>query len=953
MATIDSLDIKISAEVNKANQAINSLVKNLEKLSTSLKFDTDNLEKLGNINGNNFKKLGEGLQSFANAAKSLNGISKTNFNKLASGIERIASIDSSKLEVLGRIDGNSFRGLGEGVKALSSGLQNLQGVKKTDFNRLADGIQKLSTIQPGNMEAVGNALKPLADGINTLSNTNFDNKNLQNLINSLERLANSNVSGIANVDFSTLGNSIKGLADTLSGAKKVEQNTISMTNAIAKLASAGQNANITAEALPNLATKLKDFMQTMSEAPKLETDTIAFAQALAQLANAGKKTEATASGLPTLGENLKKVFDTMSHAPTISQSTIQFTQALAQLASTGGRANNTISSLNSTTGKLSVSMNGLKSSAKNAVAGIKSLSRQILSSMGIYVGIYGIVRGIKSSIMNSMDYIENLNYFNAAFGQVAENAVSQWGESGYSSAEEYYNSFSKRAEELTAKMTGFSVGESGRLESTGMINLGINPTTLMNYQATFAQMSSSMGVTSETALLLSNALTEIGADLASVKNMDFDKVWEDMASGLAGMSRTLDKYGVNIRNVNLQQKLNELGIDANIAALNQNEKALLRTIILLDSTKYAWGDLSKTLDQPANQLRLLKSNFSNLGRSIGNIFLPIFSKVIPYVNAAVIALQRLADWLVKVFGFEGFEWGGIGEASFDMSQLYDNTDNLSDSLSDATDKAKKLKNELMGFDEINKLSDDTESTSSKDTGAGIGNGLLDEALKKSVSEYQKAWDKAFEGVENRSQKFADNIINAFKSGDFKGIGTYISEKLSNALDSINWNLVYQGAKNFGSGLADFLNGLITPDLFGNVGKTIAGFLNTKIYAALSFGQEFNFVNLGESIAAGVNNFFKTFDFGDLANTINTWVKGALKTASTLLKKTDFKKIGKKIGKFLSDLDIKGIAKGIADVIYEGIKGGLTLLANMIKKAPIETTLIAAFAFSNLQNLEEV
>ena len=121
-------------------------------------------------------------------------------------------------------------------------------------------------------------------------------------------------------------------------------------------------------------------------------------------------------------------------------------------------------------------------------------------------------------------------------------------------------------------MTGFKVSETGVLENTRIKNLGIDPNTLMNYQATFAQMASSIGIASETSLKLSNALTMIGADLASVKNMDFNKVWNDMASGLAGMSRTLDKYGVNIRNVNLQQKLNEIGIKANISELNHASK---------------------------------------------------------------------------------------------------------------------------------------------------------------------------------------------------------------------------------------------------------------------------------------------------------------------------------------------------------------------------------------------
>ena len=87
------------------------------------------------------------------------------------------------------------------------------------------------------------------------------------------------------------------------------------------------------------------------------------------------------------------------------------------------------------------------------------------------------------------------------------------------------------------------------------------------------------------------------------------------------------------------------------------------------------------------------------------------------------------------------------------------------------------------------------------------------------------------------------------------------------MESIDWKKVYSKAKNFGKGLADFLNGLINPRLFGNVGKTIAGALNAAIEAAFSFGTGFDWENLGLSIAEGINNFFATFDPAKFANTI--------------------------------------------------------------------------------------
>lgn len=220
----------------------------------------------------------------------------------------------------------------------------------------------------------------------------------------------------------------------------------------------------------------------------------------------------------------------------------------------------------------------------------------------LYARFFILIRGIKglvSAVKSSMNYIEVLNYFDASFGQVAERGVSKWSEMGYESAEAYYKSFSERAKKVTADMSGFFPEENGMLTNTGMASLGMNPQQLMQYQSQFAQMSSSMGTTSEQALLLSEVLTKIGADLASVKNMEFEDVWRDMASGLVGMSRTLDKYGANIRNANMEMKLQELGIDATVKSLSQADKALLRTIILLDASKYAWTDLAETLDEVA------------------------------------------------------------------------------------------------------------------------------------------------------------------------------------------------------------------------------------------------------------------------------------------------------------------------------------------------------------------
>lgn len=911
MAEIDSLSIQISADTEKANTAIRHLIRSLGALSTSLKFDTSSLENLGKINGNNFKKLGEGLQSFSNAAKSLQNVDSGNFSKLAGGIERIASIDASKLEALGKIDGNSFRGLGEGVKALSSGLQNLQGVKKSDFNRLATGIERLSAIQPGNMEAVGNALRPLAEGINILSNAKFDNKNLTNLINSLTRLSNANTGSLANIDFSALGNSIKGLADTLSGAEKVQQNTISMTNAIAKLAGTGENANIVSAALPQLGEKLKAFMQTMAGAPQLESDTIAFTQALAQLANAGKRAESTASGLPKLGESLKNIFDTMSKMPTISENTIRMTQALAQLANAGGKAGNAAGNLNGRINTLSSSMLGLRGSTLKAVGSLKNFARQLLSSIGVYLGIYGAIRGAKKAIDISSDLTEVQNVVDVTFGDMAYK-VEEFAET---SIEKFGLS------ELALKQY------SSRFQAMGSA-MGIDSSLIGNANENLARMTDGYVSASDSMADMSLNLTKLTADMASFYNVEQDVVAEKLASIFTGQTRPLRDFGLDLTQATLQEWALKQGMDINIKAMDQMEKTMIRYQYVFANTLAAHGDFERTMYTWANQVRILKQNFEQLASVIGGALVNAFKPVVIAINKAMSAIiafaKTISNSLGQIFGWT-FEEGGGGLAQ-DFGGAADAADDMAGSIGDAQKSIDKMKAGLRAFDELKVIN----LPDGKDGGAGTGGAG---GLGGAGGALGGQWIQG----ESILKKYESELDTLYKLGD------YIGKKLTEAMDSIDWDSVYEKARNFGKGLADFLNGLISPDLFGALGRTIAGALNTALYAALSFSETFDWKDFGLSIATGINNFFAAYDFKALAQTLNVWAKGILDTAITAIDNTDWEEIGRQIGRFIEEIDFIEIGMKIGKLIWKAINAGVNALSGMFDAAPIETTIIAAVA----------
>lgn len=637
------------------------------------------------------------------------------------------------------------------------------------------------------------------------------NNALDKLVGNLERLAGSlgSINGNSFLGFS------KGISDISSAMQGLKSADIRKTDfnrlakGIAELTSLDTSGlSRTANAMNGLADSIMGYEAVANSAEAVGN----LAKGISKLGN--KSVITAIDNMPKLATALNSMMNTLSKAPTVSSNLINMTTALAGLANQGSK-------VGSTTRSMTSSLNGYSASAQRASKSSKGLASVFGS---LYANFFWVKRGadkLWKSIEASMDYVETLNYFDAAFGQVAESAVSQWEDAGAESAEAYYKSFSDRAKQLTSKMTGFSVKDDGTLQATGQPSLGIDPEKLMNYQATFGQMASSMGVTAETSLKLSQALTEIGGDLASVKNLDFDKVWNDMASGLAGMSRTLDKYGVNIRNVNLQQKLYELGIQANITALNQNDKALLRAIILLDSTKYAWGDLATTINQPANQLRLIESNLQNLSRTIGNLFLPAVSNVLPYVNAMVIALQRLATWLGNLLGIDLSKvTSSVADSSFDFGSIADEAEA-------ATEAVNKLQKGIRKFDELDVI---TTSSGSSSGSGGLDSGLLDDAFNKSFEEYQKAWDEAFANMENKAQNLADKIEKFFTpvkkifqdlfDGDFFAVGQDTSKLVAgifnwfaDAIDAVDWYKI-------GHNMGEYLAGIDWIDVFKAVGRVL-------------------------------------------------------------------------------------------------------------------------------------
>lgn len=645
----------------------------------------------------------------------------------------------------------------------------------------------------------------------------------------------------------------------------------------------------------------------------------------------GKNVERAITLLPKLAQELKNLMTTLSQAPNVSKNVIQMTNALANLS-------NSLKGIRATSAQGGSSLSKLPSifgRTSQAVQRSGGIFGRFASAAGtFYARFWAIVRGVKAvgkAIESAMDYVETYNYFSVTMDKIGKDFGSQYEKFGYESAESYADSFTNRLNELTRKMTGFSVGKNGELNMTDSIGLALDPEKIQNFQASVAAVTNSVGLIGEASVNTSKALTMLSADLSSLKNVDLNTVMTNLQSGLIGQSRALYKYGIDITNNTLQTYAYANGVNKAVSEMTQAEKMQLRLLAILDQSKVAWGDQANTINSVANQYRILKQQISNLARIIGNLFLPIVQKVLPVVNGIIIAIQRLFTAL----GFKlwGGDWlkntmDGISGGSSNMDDLGDSADDASDAMDKAAAAAKKLKTTVLGIDELNINNPNDASGSGSGSGGGAGFDLSD-AIGSALDDYESVWDEAFANAANKAQEYADAICkafsDAFKTGDFSNIGRFISDNLTKALNSIEWEKVYEGAKFFGRGLATFLNGLITPEEFAAIGRTIAGVMNTVVYSALSFGQNLDWTNIGLSIATGINNFFETFDFTSAAETLNTWAQGLFEAVKTAVANIKWDEVLKGIYDFFSNIDISTVGivvgalavKSVGRIVFSG------------------------------------
>ena len=185
-----------------------------------------------------------------------------------------------------------------------------------------------------------------------------------------------------------------------------------------------------------------------------------------------------------------------------------------------------------------------------------------------------------------------------------------------------------------------------------------------------------------------------------------------MKSIWTGETESLKDLGVVMTQTALDQYALANGYDKTTAKMSEQEKVALRYQFVLEQLSLAQGDFSRTSDGWANQTRVLALRFDSLKASFGQGFINAFTPIIQSINLLLSKLQILADkfkdFTENIFGNRGNNDTSADVLSGSLSNATENSNALGDS---AVKTSKKLKS-LMGFDEINRLSDNSDDTES-------------------------------------------------------------------------------------------------------------------------------------------------------------------------------------------------------------------------------------------------
>lgn len=661
-------------------------------------------------------------------------------------------------------------------------------------------------------------------------------------------------------------NNISILNKQLSGVRienSVSTSIDAITASMRKLG--GKQISSAISNLPKLATGLQLFNKEINGIGALKFDTASLTSFVTSISRLGGKASTQAvANLPRLTVELKNLMNELSKAPAVSENLVRMTEALSRLARTGRSSGTAATSLANSFGLFGNRANFTRKSAFSIVTTFGKLYTAVWS----LARVFGF---LKESINISSSLTEVENVVRQTFGRY----------------EKMINDFAKTS-----------------IEKYGMSELSVK-----TFASRFQALGMALDIPQKQMAKMSVRLTALTGDMASFYDVAQSDVAKSLQSIFTGTTKPMRQYSVDFTQATLNEWLMKKGIDANVKSMSQAQKAMVRYYYTLERMEMVTDDFQRTSTTWHNTLAVLHENFKELGKTVGTIAINAFK---PFLRALNVVIQNVNSFVETVTSALGaiFGWkfeiskGGASDLADDLNDAYGYMDDLSDAAGSASGNtseiaknAKKVKKEIQqatrSFDELKTISKQNNNIGNSSGAGGSGS-----SGSGSVGQWVE--------TPTKYKEFKSSIK------DLEGLGESIRDALVIAVGGIEWDKIYAKASGFGTGLAEFLNGLFSEDKKGNsvftsTADVIAGALNTAIFASKGFTDKFDFETFGKNVAHGFNRFFKKFKWKQCAEAINGWVDGFWKFVRGFFDDLSWKDVFNGLKTFLKNLTPESLA----------------------------------------------
>lgn len=691
------------------------------------------------LNDVDFSELTTGVQQLAKALQPLSG-----FKTQASGLIVALSGVGNAIDSLNKIDDSEFIDFGKQIETLTEKMKPLNEIS----GRLGATLRALSSLS-GVADTLRTFDESLSDsGKNGSIDTRFDafakdierlkqalvplgdvKSRVGSLINTLSRFTQVS-NALESTNFTSFSRNIQLLASSLKPLNDISSTAGRTINALKKIPEVANGLNSVD------FTKFSNSVRLLCKSiePLKNVDTAGF-----------NKTINALNRISTVSEKVANT-DFIK----LKTGTRSLISALKPLQT---QANGCVKAFSLFGPRIHSAASGMRILSKNtgkADIGISNLSKSISASIAKFGILWIATRRVASVfskfVIESNAYVENLNLFTVSMGKAAEEAQNF-------------------AEVVSNK-------------------LGLDPSAFMRYQGVLQQITTGFGVASERASIMSKNLTQIGYDISSFFNIGIEDSMAKVQSGIAGELEPLRRLGYALDEATLQQVAYNHGIDMSIRKMTQAQKSQIRYLAIMEQSNNVMGDMARTIITPANSVRVLQQQVTLLSRAIGNMLVPMLSKMIPYLIAIIKYATEAANRLALLMGFKipEIDYGDGLSAGAETSE--DLADGFNDITNATDDAAKALQRYLAPFDEINKPSSSVNG-SDKESGSITGDFDIklpeydflkgfqeqaDVAFGHVFDVFKRAWDEKGQEVLN-AVKRTFNELNAL----CKAVGRSFSE----------------------------------------------------------------------------------------------------------------------------------------------------------------------------------